>query len=154
MQLGLKHFLIFLFMFITLSGCRTLKQPEFRQVNNMALVSLNISETVLAMNLVYFNPNRSGIKLKHAEADVFLNNTFLGHFRVDTLIRIPKSAEFTIPINLKVDKQNILKNSLMILTNPVVTIKVEGKARLGKGFFFINSPLRYEGVHSIQDLIR
>jgi LEA14-like dessication related protein len=151
---SLKLFLIIFFPFITLAGCRTLKQPEFRQVKNLVLASLTISETVLAMDLVYFNPNRSGIKLKHAEADVYLNNVLLGHFKTDTLIRIPKAADFSIPVKLKADRQNILKNSLTLLTNPVVTIKVEGKARLGKGFFFINTPLRYEGVHSITDLIQ
>jgi LEA14-like dessication related protein len=142
------------FLLAGLFSCRTLREPEYREIDNLRMSTSGLAQTVLTLDLVYFNPNNSKLKMKKAEGEVFLNNTFLGHFKTDSLIRIPKKSDFIIPVTLKVDMQNILKNSMTLLVNPAVTVKVQGKARLGKGFIFINTPIRYEGVHSITELMK
>jgi hypothetical protein len=50
--------------------------------------------------------------------------------------------------------KKILTNSLVAFLANEVTVKVEGKARVGKGFVYINYPIRYEGKQNLRELIK
>ena len=94
------------------------------------------------------------MKLKNAEGDAWLENNFLGHFTMDTMIHIPAKGDFRLPINLKVDMGKIFKNSILTLLAKEVKIRVEGNARVGKGLIYINYPIRYEGMQNLEKLLR
>ena len=78
----------------------------------------------------------------------------LGHFTIDTMIQVPANGDFWLPVKLQLDMNKILKNSLVALLAKEVTIKVEGKARVGKGPVFINYPIRYEGKQTLEKLMK
>ena len=148
-------FLVFaLALLLLLSSCGSLKEPEFRSIENVRVTRLGTKESSLALDLQYYNPNKSGLKLKEAEGDAWLDGNLLGHFTIDTLINIPPVADFSLPVKLQLDMSQVLKNSLLTFLNPEVMIKVEGKAKVGKGGFYIRYPLRYEGKQDISKLLR
>jgi hypothetical protein len=47
------------------------------------------------MDLVYYNPNGFGVDLRKVDCDVYVDNTYLGKFQLDTLMHIPRRSEFT-----------------------------------------------------------
>src|SRR5947208_1783744 len=96
--------LFFLAFLVSMSSCSTLKEPEFRSIENIRLQELSTTDTLLSMNMTYFNPNNSTIKLKKAEGKVFINDAILGDFYLDSLIRINRHADFTLPLCIKVNK--------------------------------------------------
>ena len=135
-------------------SCRSIKSPDFLSIENPRLESFDMNESTLAMDLHYFNPNKSRLKLKEAEGDAYIDGIMLGHFKMDTLINIPANEEFTLPVKLKVDMKNILKNSITTFLKTEVLIKLDGKAKVGKGSFFIRYPIHYEGKQNISELMK
>ena len=137
-----------------LQSCGSIKEPDFKSIENVRISKFGLSESTLSLDLRYFNPNKFRVKLQKAEGDAWIENNFLGHFSMDTLIHIPANGEFSLPVKLQVDMGKIFKNSLVAFLAKEVMIKVEGKARLGKGFVFINYPIRYEGNQNLGELLK
>ena len=98
------------------------------------------------MDLIYYNPNSFGLQLKSTDLDVFLNNNYLGHTIQEQLVTIPRQAEFSVPIKIDVDMQNLLRNGLNGLLRSEVTVKVTGNVKVGKRNIFKSFPVNYEGV--------
>ena len=144
---------LFLTLLVGMLSCRALKEPEYRSIEHFRLNKIDVEETTLLFGMKYMNPNNSNLKLKKADGDVYLNNILLGQFTVDTLIRISRQAEFSLPVKVKVDMNNFMKNSMTILLNPTVMVKLTGKAKAGKGLLFFNYPIHYEGEHSLRELM-
>ena len=149
----INGFCILIFL-ISLPSCRVLKEPQFRSIENLSIENIGASGSILSMDMNFFNPNKTGVKLKKVEADVYLNDTFLGHFRTDSLLRLKRKAEFALPVKLSIDLKNMLKYSLLILQNEAVVLKLNGKAKIGKAFIYVQHPFRYEGTHAISDFIK
>ncbi len=154
MKARLLHPSLYLILVIFFASCASLKEPEYRSIGNIRVSKLGFSESTLTLDIHYFNPNNSRLKLKRAEGDAWIENNFLGRFSIDTLIHIPARGEFRLPVKLVVDMRKIIGSSLLALLVNEVTVKVEGKARVGKGFVYINYPLRYEGKHKLGELMK
>lgn len=150
--LSIFGLLLFLTQFLT--SCSTLREPDFRAVENIRVARLGKSETTLAMDVRYYNPNKTRVKLKEAVGRAWLDGNFLGNFKMDSTVLIPATAEFTLPVTLAVDMKKLFRNSLTAILNKEVTIKLEGRAKLGKGFVLINYPIRYEGKQDLESLLR
>ena len=148
-------FPLFYFMLVCFSfSCGSFNEPDFKEIENVQITKFGLTESSLALDLLYFNNNKFRMKLKNAEGDAWLENNFLGHFTMDTMIHIPANGDFRIPIKMKVDMGKILKNSLLTLLAKEVKIRVEGKARVGKGLIYINYPIRYEGMQNLAELLK
>jgi LEA14-like dessication related protein len=137
-----------------LFSCGHINDPEFKEIENLRLTKLGLSESTLSLDIHYFNPNKYGLKMKSAEGDAWIENNLLGHFTIDTLIHIPANGDFWLPVKLRVDMSKILKNSLLTFLAKEVTIRIEGIARLGKGFIYINYPIRYQGKQNVGELMK
>ncbi len=146
--------LISFFLIHLMLSCRSIKSPGFVGIENPRLQSFDLNESTLAMDLRYFNPNKSRLKLKEAGGDAYLDGVMLGHFNMDTLINIPANEEFILPVKLKVDMKNVLKNSITTFLKNEVMIKLDGKAKVGKGSIFIRYPIHYEGKQNINELMK
>ncbi len=154
MKIHRTIYLSVVFFSFFLPSCRSIKSPDFVGIENPRLQSLDLNESTLAMDLRYFNPNKSRLKLKEAVGDAYIDGVMLGHFNMDTLINIPANEEFILPVKLKVDMKNVLKNSLATFLKNEVMIKLDGKAKVGKGSIFIRYPILYEGKQNISELLR
>ena len=142
---------LFFFLF---ASCGSLKDPEFKTIENVRISKIGVVESQLLLDIIYSNPNNSRLKLKKAEGEAWVENTYLGHFKIDSLIHIPRSGEFRLPITLMVDMKKFLKNSILSILSNEVTIKVKGNAKVGKGFLYINYPIQYEGKQNLRELAK
>lgn len=137
-----------------LVSCKALKEPDFRGIENVKVSRFGLQESTLNLDLHYFNPNKSALTLKKAEGDAWLDGSLLGHFTIDTLIKIPANADFRMPVTLQMNMKKFLQNSTALLLKNEVTLKVEGKAKVGKAGVFINYPIRYEGKQRTDSLMK
>lgn len=135
------------------TSCGSIKDPEFLGVDRFRISRLGREVSLLSMDLRYQNPNKSGLQLKSAAGSIWLDGRFLGDFKTDTGVRIPSRGPFIIPVTLEVNMKRILENSISVLLDPEVTVKLEGKARVGKGLIFLNYPIRYEGKQDLSKLL-
>ncbi|HEX8356324.1 MAG TPA: LEA type 2 family protein, partial [Segetibacter sp.] len=113
------------------------------------LENVGADKARVSMDLVYFNPNNYGVNLKNVNCDIFLDSSFVGKFVLDTMMRIPKNSEFTVPAKMDVDVKNIFKNSLNLLFNKDVKIAAKGSTKVGKGGLYVTIPFNYEGKHKL-----
>jgi len=144
------------FLVVIAVSCGHVKEPDFKGIENVRVTKFGFSESTLSLDLAYFNRNNFRVKLKEADGDVWFDDKLLGHFTIDTLIHIPANADFKLPVLLKANMGEVLKNSLATFLNKdkEVTVKVEGNARLGKGFVYSRYPLHYEGKMKLGELIK
>jgi LEA14-like dessication related protein len=143
-----------LILLFILSSCVSLKEPDFKGIENIRISRLGLNESTLNLDLHYFNPNKSKLRLKQAEGDAWLDGNLLGHFTIDTLIKIPATGDFRLPVMLEMNMKKLLQNSAVLLLKNEVMLRVEGKAKVGKGGVFINYPIRYEGKQRTEDLMK
>ncbi|MBS1920594.1 MAG: LEA type 2 family protein [Bacteroidetes bacterium] len=148
------HFRIWLtgILFFSLFSCKAIKDPVFKGIDDLQVSGIGLKESIISIHLNYFNPNRSGLQLKNAEGDAWMDEQMLGHFTMDTSIKIPGHSDFTVPVKLNVNMKNAMKNVTTLLFKPEVNFKIEGKARIGKGGVFIHYPIRYEGKQDVSKL--
>lgn len=142
--IGIKWISVFLLPAVVLS-CAKPKPLQFLDLENFRVNSVGMNGSVISADVKYFNPNSFRMKLKKAEMDVTVNEKFLGHSTLDTLMDIPRLDTFYIPVHMTVDMKSLISNSFTALLSNEVDLKLEGKARLGKSGFYFNFPFSYQG---------
>lgn len=140
--------LLFLIVVFTLS-CNSFKIPEYKDFQNLRLESLGLNETTVYMELVYNNPNRIGFRVSHTEADVYVDDVYLGRAISDTVIRVARKSDFYIPLRIKTDMRNIFKNAWSAISHKEVTVRASGVITAGVGGLYKTIPLAYEGKHEL-----
>ncbi len=149
----LPFFSLLLLTFI-IGSCGSLKEPDFIGIENVKTTGISLSQTSLFMDLHYFNPNKSKLKLKKADGDAWIDGNLLGRFMLDTLIIIPANADFRLPVKLELNMKNVLKNSMSAFLKKEVLLKIVGTAKVGKAGFYVNYPVRYEGKQNLNGLLQ
>ena len=135
-----------LFLLLTgLISCGSLQSPEFKNVDNIRVEKLEKKESILLVEVRYYNPNKTRLQLKSASGEAWIDGQSLGTFRVDSLVQVPARGDFSLPVTLKTELGKLLQHSFSAMLGREVHIKLKGKARVGKGFIFINYPIEYEG---------
>jgi LEA14-like dessication related protein len=140
------------FLFIVTLGAASffLREPEFIDARNFGLRSIGSKTSTVSADLFYYNPNNLGLQMKRAELDVYIDDRFLGHSLLDTLIIIPKKDTFSIPVIMEVEMKNLFPNAFSLLTKTEVNLRIEGTAKIGKGGVFLNIPVKYQGKQQIR----
>lgn len=132
------------------SSCSKPVSPQYLGYQSFRMEKIGFTSTILATDVKLYNPNRYPLQLKSASMDFYMNNSFLGHSTLDSLITLPAKDTTYIPLRLQASAKDILSNAAKILLNPDVKIKITGSARAGRGGFFITIPIDYEGVQRIE----
>src|SRR5687768_8017668 len=101
MILQLRNRLIIGFIAMVALSCSKPKDLEYLDFENFQVHELGMGESVISADLKYYNPNNFRLKLKDGELDVSLNDTFMGHSKLDTLLEIPRRDTFLIPLKMK-----------------------------------------------------
>ena len=145
-------FILYLFVFfyssLLLISCGPPKALEYRDFKNFTIEKLGFSASSVKMDLVYFNPNNYGLQLKRTDLDIYINDIFMGHTSQEYQITIPRKEEFSIPIQMDVDMQNLYKNSLNIMMKNQVIVKLTGSVKVGKANVFISFPVNYQELET------
>lgn len=108
---------------------------------------MGLSQTTVTMDLVYYNPNKIGFQVKRTEADVYVDNVYLGKANSDTLIKVAKKSDFIIPLTMQTDMKNLYRNAWAAFTNKTVLVRASGTITAGVAGVFKTLPLEYEGRH-------
>jgi len=140
---------------VFISSCSSMKdvsEPEFRDVSNVRLINVGLLQTTAGADLVYYNPNNFGIQLANARGDVYIDNSYFGHFDLDKKVQVKKHAEFVLPVVFKLDNISAIKNQSDIYKKKEAMVRIEGYALIKKSGFSKEIPIRYERIQSIDRL--
>ena len=134
-------------------ACAKPKGFDYMGFEKVKVLSWGLKESVVGFQVKLFNPNKYGMQLKEANVDIHLNGTFLGHSDLDTFLHIPAKDTFYVPVKMKVETNSAIQGLMSSARDTAVIIKIEGKARIGKGGMFFNYPIRYEGKPNLVQLL-
>jgi LEA14-like dessication related protein len=137
-------------LILLLLSCAAPKEFEYRDVKNVKLNSFGFDKTRLDFELVYFNPNKFGLDLKTVDADVYIDQYYLGKFNLDTTMHISKKADFVLPSKIGVDMKGLYKNAMNLILSNEVLVQVKGTTRVGRFGFYKTVPFTYEGRHKLK----
>lgn len=141
----LSPILSFCLVLIILSSCQAPKELVYRDFKNLKVDKLGLGGSSLKLDVIYYNPNNFGLQLKYTDLDIFIDGNYLGHSSQDYQITIKRLSEFTLPLQINLDMQNLLKNALPTFLGKEVIVKITGKVKLGKANIYKTFPVNYEG---------
>jgi len=137
-----------------LASCKTanIKEPEYREIQNVRITDVGLLQTTAGLDLVYYNPNDFGVTLSQARGDVYIDNMYFGRFSISDKVTVHKHQEFIIPAELKMDNISAVKNHREIFKKKQAVIRIEGFATLKKAGFNKEVPIKYEGIQDLERL--
>ncbi len=134
------------------ASCAKPKDLEFIDIQNIRMVKMGITESLIGVDIRFYNPNKQSVKLKDAAAKVYVNSSFLGDTRMDSTVSVPRRDTFSVPLVLKVQTATALAKMIETAKDSAVTVRVEGSVKMGKAGVFVNYPIKYEKLQSMADL--
>ena len=156
-EMMVKQVLLLPFLALMLVGfgsCRSFKEPELKAIENVKAPSLGFKNAVVTLDLHFYNPNKSRVRLKNASGEAWVDGQKLGNFSVDSSMTIPSRADFWLPVKLEMEMKDAFRHAGLFLSQEQVYLKIDGRARLGKAGFYFNYPLRYEGKQDLRKLTK
>ncbi len=147
----MKKGFIFLIIAIisTQYACKAPQAFEYREVKHVQLKHLGLSKTAVNLDLTYYNPNDYGVNLKKVDCEIFLNQSYLGKYLLDTSMHIAGKSVFVIPVSVEFNMGDILKRGTSIFLNKEALIGVKGTTRVGKMGIYRNIPIQYETKYKL-----
>ena len=142
--------LILLFCAALLASCGKPEPPTYLGYSNVRLEKAGLTASVVAADLKFYNPNSYALKLKQADMEVFFNDRLMGRSVLDSLIILPSRDTSFVPLRLQASGKELLASAAQLLLNPNVRLRVKGTAKVGRGSFFVNIPVDYEGTQRIE----
>src|SRR5690348_9885808 len=103
---------ILLLACLTFTGCRKIQDPEFKRIDHLGIKNWSFQNATVGFSVTYFNPNNFGVSVKEAEADVYLDSSYLGKFTQDSTVDVKGNSDFSIPFSGTISLQTALNMNL------------------------------------------
>ena len=145
---------LFAGLLLLTASCAKPKGFHYLGFEQVKILNWGFKESVVGFQVKLFNPNNYGMQLRQANVDIHLNGTYLGHSDFDTLLPIPRNDTFYVPVKMTVETSSAIQGLMASARDTAVIIKIDGKARIGKGGMFFNYPIRYEGKPNLAQLMK
>jgi LEA14-like dessication related protein len=125
---------------------------DYLGVRSVKVVHFGLKESTISAEVGYYNPNKYPVTMKHADVDVYVNDSYFGHSTLDSILHIPRKDTFYLPVLLTVNMSATVVGLIQTFGQGQDSVKVrmEGKAKIGRGAIFINYPIKYEGIQKIK----
>ena len=137
-------------VFISSCGTSNIKQPEYRDIREIRLVELGLLQTTAGIDMIFYNPNNTGVQLSEARGDVYVDGDYFGRFSLDEKVNVRKRSEFVVPILVRMDMIGAVKNQHEILKKKEVMVKIDGMARVRKAGYAREIPVKFESLQNLE----
>jgi LEA14-like dessication related protein len=133
-------------------GCAKPTGFDYLGVRSVKVVRFGLKESTVSAEVGYYNPNKYPVTMKNADVDVYVNDSYFGHTTLDSTLHIPKKDTFYMPVLLTVNMSATTIGLIQTFGQGQDSVKVrmEGKAKIGRGGIFINYPIKYEGMQKLK----
>jgi LEA14-like dessication related protein len=137
-----------------LVSCKTsnIREPEYREIQNVHIEDVGLLQTTAGFDMVYYNPNDFGVQLTNARGDIYIDNMYFGKFGIKDKVSVGKRREFVVPAQIKMDNISAIKNHREIFQKKQAMIRIEGFATVRKAGFNKEVPIKYEGIQDLEKL--
>ena len=133
------------------AACQKPKGLQFNGFQDFDVKPLSFSNSRVSFGISVFNPNSFDIKVNHLQADIKLAGNSLGNYQMDSLITLPASQAFVLPVALVVKNGALLGNMLSVMAGDSLPYSLSGKVRAGRKIGMAEIPFSYSGQISQKD---
>lgn len=139
---------------IFLVSCKSgnIKEPEYREIQNVHIEKVGLLQTTAGFDMVYYNPNDFGVQLTNARGDIYIDNMYFGRFTIKDKVSVRKHQEFIVPALIQMDNVSAIKNHKEIFQKKQAVIRIEGFATVRKAGFTKEVPIKYDGIQGLERL--
>jgi LEA14-like dessication related protein len=130
-------------------GTNNVKEPEYRDIRNIRLISLGPLESTAGVDLIYYNPNDFGVQVATARGDIYVDNNYFGKFELNDKVSVKKRSEFILPATVKVDMIGAVKNQRELYKKKEALVRIEGMATVKKAGFSKDVPIKFEQMEDL-----
>lgn len=138
---------VFSFFLLLIIACSSPQALVYQDVKNFKVMEISMQPKV-GLDVQFYNPNKSGMVLKDADIDLFINDNFIGKATLDDKYEISGLDTFLLPIILKADLKNVIPNALSLALNKEVKVGLKGTVKAGRGVF-VPISINYEGMQKL-----
>lgn len=135
---------------VLLTSCGKVEPPQFQDIENFKVQSLGLKETVIGLDVAFYNPNNYTIHVKEAATDIYIDSVYAGKFTQDQEVGANGKSRFSIPLTGTIPLSTALKLNLNKLVNEDILFKANGSVKIGRAGIFITKPFDYKGTHRIK----
>jgi LEA14-like dessication related protein len=139
-------------LFLVSCNSKNIKEPEYREIQNVRIEEVGLLQTTAGFDMVYYNPNDFSVQLTNARGDIYIDNMFFGRFTIKDKVSVRKHQEFIVPAQVKMDNVSAVKNHREIFQKKQAVIRIEGFATVSKAGFRKELPIKYEGIQDLERL--
>ena len=147
-----KQLVCFVILIVVFASCKQPQSLVFKDIQHFKFNGIGLGKSGgMSMDLKLYNPNRYSINVKHADIDIYVNDSYIGKvFAVKGNYKIPGTDTFLLPVKVDLDLNSVLPNAFNMLLSKKVNVKVSGKIKAGKHGVAISMPVHYEGKQEIK----
>jgi LEA14-like dessication related protein len=135
-----------------IAGCAKPKDLEFIDIGNIHLIKMGLKQSEVGLDIRLYNPNNQRVQLKDAATKVYVNSTYIGDTRMDSIVSVPKRDTFSVPLVLSLNTLSGISKIAESLSDSLVNVKVEGSVKMGKAGLFKTFPVSYNKMQRVSDL--
>ena len=132
----------------SLFSCSQPQQLVYQDVKNFRIGKIDFERPEVGMDLQFYNPNNFALTLRDADIDIYISNKFIGKAKLERTFTVPAANTFLMPVTLTADLKNVFPNTMLIVFNKELTIRIDGSVKAGKGLF-VTIPVHYEGKQKL-----
>jgi LEA14-like dessication related protein len=132
-------------------------QPELVSINRFQVQKLSFEGMELSFCSGIRNGNKYKIALQGLEAEVYLNNHFVGILKTDSTLVLSKNGISEMPLSLDLKFKGIIQNALPLIqsfrSNSLVSMRLEGKLRARVKGISREFPFNYQDQIQVGELL-
>jgi LEA14-like dessication related protein len=137
---------------LLLCSCSSILEPTLERVEDVDLVEMTKSKLELNAFMVLQNPNGFALDLDKADLTVFVDDVELAKINQTYETSMPKNGEFKMPINIKMDLDQLYRENpiaaigkgLQIMSDRKLNVTFKGTIMVGKGIAKVSVPVDQE----------
>jgi LEA14-like dessication related protein len=101
----IRQWVVGLSLLLLIGSCKPKEDVVLRNIRDI-VVDAN-SEPTLRAQAILYNPNNIRMKLRKVNVDVFVNGKLSGRVDQEPKLTIPAQAEFTVPLEVKLNMKEL-----------------------------------------------
>jgi len=133
-----------LILLVVTNSCKPKENIVLRNVRDI-VIDANTEPTLKAQAILY-NPNNIRIKLREVEIDVYVNGKKSGRIDQELKIVIPAEAEFTVPLEVKLNmkEMGLLDTIFGMIGGKKLKVEYKGSIRVTYKGLSIRVPVNHQ----------
>lgn len=143
-----------LLLSVVFTACSPFKAMEYRGIDNWNLKPVSFSESILSARVSIYNPNKGRVKVKQLQSLVQLGQQQVGELKLDSTFAVPGKTVFTLPLQLKINHANLLKQGLGLADKGTIEYRLTGYIKGKYKGFPGKVPFDYPGSFSLSEMLK